>query len=143
MRLGSRIVPRTPSSLGEKLAARAEPGSGSPASVFGAARALSDCRPIDLVVMVVPPVPICLVIGIVARFPLSVVAVRFMLPPDVIRGLARSPRVYHYLPMLGTTGSQERKRQNCSNQESINFLHSMSFRFCRFSDINSQDAAGR
>lgn len=90
--------------------------------------------------MVVPPLPICTVIGVVAPFPINVVTMCFTLPLDVIRGLARSPRFDHYLPMFGTAGSQERKGQYSSNQESSKSVHSMSFRFCRSSDINCQDA---
>jgi hypothetical protein len=45
----------------------------------------------QLIVVVLPPVPIRPVIGIVALFPINVVAMRFMLPLDVIRLLRSAP----------------------------------------------------
>jgi hypothetical protein len=64
---------------------------------------------IDLVVVMVPPVPILVLFGFIATFPFDVVPMGFVLPLDVICRFSRSP--YIDLPVLGTTRAQDRHHQ--------------------------------
>ena len=59
----------------------------------------------------VPPLPIRPVIGFVTPFPFDVVTARFMLPLDVVCGLARSPDIYLHLPVWSATSAQKRDHE--------------------------------
>src|SRR5579863_1340474 len=63
----------------------------------------------DLVVVVFPPRPIFVAIGVVTLLPLNVVAMRFVFPLHVVRGFARPPGIH--LSMHRTADAQNRNQQ--------------------------------
>ena len=61
---------------------------------------------VDLIVVVLPPLPVRLLVGMAATVVIDVLAVRIVLPLDVVCFLARSP-----LPARDAPGGQKRNRQ--------------------------------
>ena len=88
--------------------------SGPPASIS------SGNQRVDLRV-VLPPIPVRCVIVVVPLFPFHVVAMRLVLPLDVVCGFARPPCVH--LPAHCASCGQERNRQHGSKQEAVQFPH--------------------
>ena len=67
-----------------------------------------------LVGVVMPPLPICLAIVLVALVPRDMIAVGIMLPSRVVRRLARPPHIHLYLPARAAPGAQYRNEHRCT-----------------------------
>ncbi len=79
--------------------------------------------PLISIVMVLPPIPIRVLIGLVAQGPVNVVAMRFILPLRVMAVLSRSID-----PMPAAASAQERNHQCRRKQTTTKFVHANSFR---------------
>lgn len=95
----------------------------------------------SLVVVVMTPFPVIPVLRIAAPFPINVIAVRFMLPLDVICLLSRSPRID--LTMRGTSGAKERDHQHCCKRKPTKSSHFELLLVVGFPRHLSEDATRR
>ena len=78
--------------------------------------------PLNSIAIMLPPIPIRILVGLVALVPILVVAVRFIFPLGVMAVLTRSP-----FPMLITSCAEERNYQCRRKQKTTNFFHANPF----------------